>query len=490
MNESSMKLTAFVMVLAVSCGCIQTASGEYRKNKPNTGPIDRQMTGEKGQHFELATRPAPESAERIRWFKEAKLGMFIHWGVYSTRGGFGPDGKPIKRGYTEWYQKACKLDNEEYAKLADEFNPVNFNAEAWVKTARSAGMKYITITAKHHDGFCIFDSAYTTFDIMDATPFKRDALMELREACDKHGLKLIYYYSHVQDWEQYHAWETDDWIFPDMVGTPLDHEKYLTAKSLPQVEELLTKYRADGIWFDTPRFVEEEIVPISGRFTELVRRTNPDALVNSRVTHIVRHRNLQAHLFDYISLGDQKIPQSKMPMYAEVPDSIHRSYGYDRRPNVHYKGADELLPRIIMSVARGANSLINVGPDGSGEIPGQAQAVFADIGDWMETNGEAVYGTEPTPYNTFFEWGEITVKNDRLYLHILDRSHAEATLPLLAMKIRSASVLGSSDAVNFKQSGDTATVTLPEVDGDLPYVIRLQCDAPVALNPGEKDNTQ
>jgi alpha-L-fucosidase len=143
-----------------------------------------------------------------------------------------------------------------------------------------------------------------------------------------------------------------------------------------------------------------------------------------------------------------------------------------------------------MSVARGANSLINVGPDGSGKIPEPAKAVFADIGAWMETNGEAIYGTEPTPYDAFFEWGEITVKDNRLYLHILDRSQAEVTLPLLAVQIKSASILGSSQTVRFEQSGDTATVTLPEIEGVLPYVICLQCDAPVTLRSGGEENIQ
>ncbi|MBT3192970.1 MAG: hypothetical protein HN341_10480 [Verrucomicrobia bacterium] len=469
---SPMECRVLAALFLLACLCVTPASGE-QQNRPNRGP--------RKSGYRLATKPMPESEARIGWFKDAKLGMFIHWGIYSTRGGIAPNGEPMKGAYTEWYQKRVRLNNKAYSKLAAEFNPKHFNADTWATIAKNAGMKYIIITAKHHDGFCIFDSDFTAFDIADATPFQRDPLMELREACDKHGLKLIYYYSHAQDWEQHHAWQTDKWIFPDMAGTPVDHEKYLTTKALPQVRELLTKYRADGIWFDTPRFAEEEIVPISTRFSELVRKTNPKALINSRITHISRDRALQGHLFDYISLGDQKVPRGKLPMYAEVPDSIHHSYGYDKRPNVHYKTAAELLPRVIQTVARNANSVINVGPTGLGEIPEQAQANLAEIGDWMKTHGEGVYGTQPTPYDSFFEWGEITMQDDTLYLHILDRTHTVATLPRLASQIQSATVLGSGEAVTFKQDGATATVSLPGIDGELPYVIRLKFDAPVTL---------
>lgn len=387
-----------------------------------------------------------KTAERMEWFRNAKFGMMIHWGIYSTRGAIAPDGSPQKAKYTEWYQSANKLPFTEYSKLAKEFNPVEFDADEWVQLAKKAGMKYITITSKHHDGFCLFDSAHTEYDMMDAPPFKRDVLMELREACDKEGLRLCFYYSHAQDWEQYDAWHTPRSAFPEKTGTPQDHEKYLTGKALPQVEELCTRYRPDGFWFDTPWFNKERKIPnlsISKRFSGLVRKHRPSAVINSRISYaaIAGTKNLDTSLFDYLSLKGQGIPSRQLPLYAESPDSIHHSYGYDARPGVHYRTAEELLGRMAHVIAGNGNYLLNVGPNGKGRIPAPAVKELEVVGAWMAANEEAVYGADGNP----FPWRKggvtATTKGKRLYV-FTQTGQDTVTLPGVQSTVANAWVLG------------------------------------------------
>ncbi|KRP34879.1 MAG: hypothetical protein ABS34_12145 [Opitutaceae bacterium BACL24 MAG-120322-bin51] len=445
--------------------------------------VDEMLKPKQGS-YRIVYPSEPETADRMEWFREAKFGMMIHWGIYSTRGGISPDGSPQKAKYTEWYQSANKLSYAEYSKLATEFNPVDFNAEEWVLIAKNAGMKYITITSKHHDGFSLFDSAYTEYDVMDATPFKRDVLMELREACDKHGLKLCFYYSHAQDWEQYDAWNTPRSAFPEKRGTPQDHEKYLTGKALPQVEELCTRYRADGFWFDTPWFDKDDRHnpnrSISKRFSDLVRKLAPSALINSRISHPAKPGPLHADLFDYLSLGDQVIPSGKQPLYAESPDSIHHSYGYDARPDVHYRTGEELLGRMARVIAGDGNYLLNIGPTGEGNLPAQAVKELKVVGEWIKMNGEAVYGTEGNPFSDLAKSRTktsipITTKGNRLYV-FCETGQDAVTLPGLESTVAKAWVLASSKTVDFKQTKGRLALQLPAGDDSLMPVIVVECE--------------
>ena len=437
---------------------------------------DKSKQKTKKRVYEFEYQPQAESAKRLEWFKDAKFGMMICWGIYSPRGGISPDGKPQKRKYTEWYQKATHLNNEAYSKLATEFNPTKFDAEKWVLIAKNAGMKYITFTSKFHDGFAMFDSRYSTFDVMDKTPFKRDVAMELRKACDKHGIKLCFYYSHCQDWEQYHAWCTGSWIFPNR-KEEIDHERYLSEKALPQVAELCIRYKADGFRFDTPWFNNGGYKlnrPVSKRFSELVRALRPEAIINSRVSHGSGPVKLHADLFDYISLGDQKILDHQLPLYTETPDSVTHSYGYDARPNKHYRSASLLLNRLIRSVANNGNYLLNVGPTGDGEIPPEAQAELKKVGAWLKKNGEAIYGTTPSGLSP--EWGVVTNKGNTVYVFPLKAKDKVIKLTGLKRIILNAKLLSNGESVTISQAEDVVSITVPENDSDLPMVIVLRCE--------------
>ncbi len=238
----------------------------------------------------LAQTSSEEAAreKRLQWWRDARFGMFIHWGLYAVPAGEWK-GKQIP-GIGEWIMNRARIPVDEYEQLATQFNPVNFNAEEWVRVAKDAGMKYITITAKHHDGFAMFGSKASRYNIVDATPFHRDPLKELAAACQKAGIKLCFYYSQTQDWHEPDA-DGNTWDFPD--ESKKDFAKYLKEKAIPQVRELLTNYGPIGmIWFDTPRKITKEQ---SEELAALVHQLQPQCLVNGRVGH---------NAGDYDSAGD------------------------------------------------------------------------------------------------------------------------------------------------------------------------------------------
>lgn len=435
-----------------------------------------EMLNSKRGRYQIIHPPQPETEKRLEWFKDAKFGMFVHWGIYSTRGGIAPDGKPQQHGYTEWYQKASHLSHADYAKLANDFNPRHYNPEQWVLAAKQAGMRYITFTAKHHDGFAMFDSAHSNYDVVDATPYGRDVLRELRGACDKHGMKLCLYYSHCQDWEQWDAWQTSDWIYPEKHNQPMNHDAYLSGKALPQIRELCGKYRPDGLWFDTPWFNEQKLDrDVSKRFSDTVRQFAPNALINSRIAHGSENTILHADLFDYLTLGDQEIPETQLPLYSESPDSITVSYGYDIRPGVKYRSAPDLLRRMIRTVASGGNYLLNVGPSGDGEIPPQALAELERVGAWMKQNGAAIYGTTANALGQRQSWGEATAKGGRTYLFPISHKGGTVEVTGLRQTPKTLKRLADFTSIPFSTTPDGIRFDFPaDTPNEVPPVLVLE----------------
>ncbi|MBO7293447.1 MAG: alpha-L-fucosidase [Clostridia bacterium] len=313
------------------------------------------------------------------WFKQAKFGMFIHWGLYSILGGqYKYEGPYIYHG--EWIQSHLEIPYKEYEGLAKLFNPVFFNADEWVKMAKDAGMEYIVITSKHHDGFALYHSKNDPFNVIDATPFGRDIIREMAEACKRHGVRLGLYYSQYVDWREEHAggWRVNRmnskiktwsnyWDFPTH-----DHKNYWIAwekKLKHQLREILTEYGDIAtLWCDTPYGKTEEESRI---VYEYIKSVNPDVLVNTRVGN---------DYGDYIVMSDNEIPDEYMneDVLAEAPITLNKTWGF-KAIDQDWKSADEVLRIKNHLNERGVNLLLNIGPDHLGRFPTGAVEVLREL---------------------------------------------------------------------------------------------------------------
>ncbi len=324
--------------------------------------------------------PDPAREARLKWFREAKYGLFIHWGLYAIPAGQWK-GQTIP-GIGEWIMNRAKIPVAEYSKLTKQFNPVKFDANAWVKLAKDAGMKYIVITSKHHDGFALFKSGASPFNVVDATPFKRDVLKELAAACAKQGIRLGFYYSQSQDWHEPNG-AGNNWDFG--ADSTKDYDAYLRGKAEPQIKELLTKYGPVAlIWFDTPRMMTGDRAT---RFTQIVRSLQPNTLIDGRL----------GENGDYVSTGDNAIPRDVRGEAFEVPATLNHTWGY-RTDDHDWKSPGDVTFKLVDIVSKGGNYLLNVGPLPNGEMPKPAQDILRVVGDWLKINGEAVYDAQPTPF--------------------------------------------------------------------------------------------
>lgn len=394
-----------------------------------------------------------DSESKLAWWREARFGLFVHWGLYAVPAGVW-NGEPLPS-VGEWIMKRARIPAKEYERLAGRFNPTRFDAKEWVRLAQEAGMKYIVITAKHHDGFAMFRSAVSGFNIADATPFGRDPLRELADACGEAGIRLGFYYSHYQDWHHPDA-AGNDWDYPDEAGKRFD--RYMEEKALPQVRELLAGYGPLGlIWYDTPMAIT---AGQSRRFAEAVRELQPDCLVNSRVGH---------GFHDYVSTGDNQVPAEVFDTDWEMPATMNHTWGYKER-DTRWKSAGELI-RVLVDVNRkGGNFLLNVGPRADGTIPEASADILREIGRWLRTNGEAIYGTSPCPTFPYkLLWGEMTHRPGKLYLHFFAWRPGGIVLFGLQNRVRRAYLLADPEKeVTVQQFPSDATQKLNRMRIDLP----------------------
>lgn len=373
--------------------------------------------------------------QRIKWWQEARFGMFIHWGLYAVPAGVW-QGDEIP-GIGEWIMNRARIPLEEYRKLAEEFNPVKFDAKEVVNLAKEAGMKYLVITAKHHDGFAMYDSKVSDYDIVDATPYGKDPMKALAQECKKAGIKLCFYYSQAQDWADPDA-AGNDWDFPDEDKKDFGH--YLENKVKPQLKELLTQYGPIGlIWFDTPVKITKEQ---SFDLKEFVHKIQPDCLVSGRVGHDVG---------DYGSMGDNEIPVGKLEGNWETPATMNDTWGFKKYDD-NWKSTEELLYLLVDLASKGVNYLLNIGPTAEGEIPEPSIKRLKEIGSWLQDNGEAIYGTKASPFSYEFNWGRITQKPGKLYLLLTEWPAADFTLDGIRNKIKDVKMLKSGVKVKFEQS--------------------------------------
>jgi alpha-L-fucosidase len=398
--------------------------------------------------------PAPEQApdpgreKRLAWFREAKFGLFIHFGIYAV-----PAGRWQGVDYPfigEWIMRWAKIPAAQYAGLAKQFNPRKFDAEAIAQLAQDAGMKYVVITAKHHDGFAMYDSKVTPYDIVDATPYRRDPLRALGRAVARRGLKYGFYYSQAQDWHEANA-AGNTWDFP----TPHEQRKpdeYLARKAMPQVKELLRQYGPLGlIWFDTPTLLSKEQVLA---LEALVRQQQPGTLVNSRLGH---------GLGDYRQMGDNMVPSDVYPSDWEVPATLNDTWGW-KSADRHWKSAGYLIYRLVDVVSKGGNYLLNIGPAADGSIPPESAERLREVGRWVARHGEAIYGAGHSPYSVEGQPWRITTRPGTLYVHLLRwPAGGRFRLPGLKNPVKSAFLLSDPERRPLKlaREGEALVVHLP-----------------------------
>ncbi len=385
-----------------------------------------------------------------KWWKKAKFGMFIHWGLYSQLAG---QWKGVKTPLVaEWIMKWLNIPVREYEKIATDFDPVQYNSKEWVSLAKQAGMKYIVITAKHHDGFAMYHSKCSKYNIVDATPFNKDPLKELSEECQRQDIKLGIYYSQTQDWHHPDGYGYGS--IPDITSTGIkglfdkmlqrheneqNFDRYFEEKCKPQIRELLTQYGNIGlIWFDTPMSISTEY---SRDLVQLVKSIQPDCLVSGRIGN---------QLGDYMSTGDNKIPSLPYHGDWEVPATLNDTWGYKYYDN-NWKTPERLIKLLIRINSRGGNYLLNIGPDGKGIVPKPSIDILKATGKWMNENGDSIYATEPVPVFPY-EMDDImfTHKPGKLFVHVLKWTH-NIVIHCLANSIKQAYILSTGEKVKVER---------------------------------------
>lgn len=422
----------------------------------------------------------PQKAE---WFKEAKFGMFVHFGLFSMLEGeykgtvLTPDVDKVKfphgqTWYAEWIQMRLGIPSEEYKPLADSFNPVEFDAETWIKEAKNAGMRYFVITSKHHDGFALWDTKVSEFKVTNS-PFKRDILAELVAACKKYDMKYGFYYSHWQDWE-YPGGAMPDW-FPKVPEA--DFEKYWQEKSLPQVKELLVNFDPDLLWFDTWDWETHITDERRDELIALVRANSDKCLINGRISYLNPGENI-----DFLEMHDNQYPDKILEKPWQTPATMVHSWGWHAK-DYNWKSSAQMLGYLVNNVSKGGNYLLNVGPKPDGSFPLAATRRLREMGAWLIPNGEAVYGTQRV--NTAPQDGiYLTQKteNNRNLLYVsLSKPTDSFTLPVNSSSIIKCEVLESARPIDYKASGASTDFTTPaDLFKDCSIqVLRLELSSPL-----------
>ena len=386
---------------------------------------------------------AQSKPDKMDWWKEAKFGLFIHWGVYSVPAGV-YDGKDIE-GIGEWIMNRGKIPTARYQAYAKEFNPVKYDPEAWVKMAKDAGMKYLVITSKHHDGFTLFETKASKWNIVEATPYGKDLLKPLAEACHKQGIKLGFYYSQAQDWNNPGGAASGGHWDKAQHGSM---DEYIDKVAVPQVKEILSNYgQVDILWWDTPTDMTKEraekFLPILAKY--------PNLITNNRLGGGYN--------------GDTETPEQFVPATGfpgrnwETCMTMNDTWGYKSKDD-KWKSTTEIIQTLIDIVSKGGNYLLNVGPTSEGLVPQPSIERLAEVGKWMKINGEAIYGTTASPFS-YLPWGRCTQKGNKLYLHVFDwPKDGKISLPVLNTISRAYLLSDPKKTLKVEKSKSKNTITL------------------------------
>ena len=362
-----------------------------------------------------------QTNERAKWFVDSRFGMFIHWGLYSGAEGYWK-GEKIRNDndYAEWIFYRNQIDRKEYLTLLDRFDWDEIDVEEWVLLAKKAGMKYITLTAKHHDGFALWDSKVGDYDLGNYTNPKRDIVGELAAACKKHGLRMGLYYSHWVDWEHKFGWNHER----EIEGiAPKDYDAYWQEKVIPQITELLTNYgEISMLWFDMWIHHSQTVVTKEQllQLKSLIRKLQPNCLVNSRLGLSVE----EDPDVDFKTLGDNQLGSQKENFPWQSPGTVAHSWGF-HATEATWRSTTTLLKSLIGNVSLNGNFMLNIGPRANGDVPHEIEQRLLEMGRWLEVNGESVYGAEAADLDKdLHDWGRITMKKEgsktKLYLHVFN----------------------------------------------------------------------
>ncbi|NCI47406.1 alpha-L-fucosidase [Sediminibacterium soli] len=427
--------------------------------------------------------------ERMKWWREARFGMFIHWGVYAQWAGV-YNGHEQLRGGAEWIMNRSKIPVAEYQAKAKEFNPRSYDPDAWVRMAKDAGMKYIVITSKHHDGFALFKSAASKWNVVDATAYGKDLLAPLAAACKKYGIRLGFYYSHAQDWNNpggaaSRKAASEGWLNPDSAKIDAytkEHNghwdpaqetssfsQYIDQVAVPQVKEILSNYGDISVlWWDTPTNMTDE----AAKKLQTLLKLQPNIITNDRL----KRPNFP---------GDTKTPEQKIPKVEELDGqdwetcmTMNGTWGF-RTSDTKWKSTETLVRNLIDIASKGGNYLLNIGPKADGTFPEASIERLKEVGSWMKKNGEAIYATKASPLPPL-TWGRATRKDQAdgttIYLSVFDWPvDGRLLVPGLSNAVSTAVLLEGGRPLAFEQQAQGLALQLPPKPANaIATVIRLQ----------------
>ena len=399
--------------------------------------------------------------DRMDWWRDARFGLFVHWGVYSVPAGT-YKGERID-GIGEWIMHHGRIPVAEYEKFAGAFNPTAFDVDAWVRLARKAGMKYIVITSKHHDGFCLWDSKVTDWDIMDATPFERDILRELSQACRRQRIKLCFYHS-IMDWHHPDAQAPFYPNYNDTNRSNPNFDRYVESYLKPQLAELLTNYGPIGVlWFDG-EWIQDWTEPKGKDMYDYVRGLQPAILINNRVGKGRKGMEGLSESDEYagdFGTPEQQVPPEGLPgVDWETCMTMNDTWGF-KAYDENWKSSEDLIRQLVDIASKGGNFLLNVGPTPEGLIPRESVRRLEDMGKWMAANSESIHGTTASPIGRP-KWGRCTAKGRKLYLHVFDwPSNGKLVVPFSREQVAQAYLLANDRRLGVAAGGKEAVIILP-----------------------------
>ncbi len=399
----------------------------------------------------------------MAWWRDARFGMFIHWGAYAVPAG-SYRGERVSGG-GEWIMSRARIPIPAYEQFARAFNPVKYDANAWVSAARDAGMKYIIITSKHHDGFAMFDSKVSDYDILDASPYHRDVIKALAAAAHRQDMRFGVYYS-IMDWHHPDAQAPNVPEYNSRTYRNPNFARYVETYMKPQLRELLTQYpEIDVLWFDG-EWIADWSDQQGRALYDWVRTIRPNLIINNRVGH-TRQGLSGVSKSGAVGIGDFGTPEQLVPAGGlpgvdwETCMTMNDTWGFKAFDD-GWKDTRTLLRTLIDVAAKGGNFLLNVGPNAEGEIPVESLARLREMGKWLRTNGEAIYATTPSPYGVP-SWGRYTAKPGRVYAHVFDWPRDGRLLTGIGAKVRRAFLLADHASLAVEEGPDGTVVRVPAV---------------------------